>query len=340
MRFQLLIVWWLLVPMALLGFSALGYLLYNQYKHGSKLELFAWIRRTALFVLLVLMLLGPSIPGGSSAPGVANLDVVIAVDTTSSMGAQDYAGSKLRLDGAKQDILALAEKLRGAHFAVITFDSKANVALPFTSDSGSFTSAIQSINREIYGTSKGSSIDKPIDTIKQQLTNSKTAHPERGRLLFYLGDGEQTIKSDVKSFKDLAPLVQGGGVLGYGTAEGSKMLRYTGLDDTKSDQYVNVLDSTTKKFVPAVSKIDETALQKIAAELSVTYHNRNKGGTVDGVYSHSQAQLLIDKSKRVVHYLNLYWLVAIPLAGLLFWEWQKVLLLVIQFFREERKHHA
>lgn len=338
MKFQPLIVWWLLLPIAILGLSALTYILLRLYKSKEKQEFRSWIRRAVLFVLLIAMALGPSVPGGSSSPGIANLDVVFVVDTTSSMGAQDYAGGKLRLDGAKGDMLALAKKLQGAHFAVVTFDSKANVALPFTSDSASFTAAVQSIDREIYGTSKGSSIDKPIDTTMQQLKNSKLAHPERSRLLFYIGDGEQTSKDEVKSFKDLAQYVNGGAVLGYGTAEGSKMLRNTGLIDSGDNElYVNMIDPASKKFVPATSKLDETALKKITEETGVTYHNRTNGGPIDPVYDGSNAELLINNAKKIVHYLNLYWLFAIPLICLLFWEWQKVLLQVVRYYKEERK---
>ena len=340
MKFQPLIIWWLLLPFALAGFVAIGYWLWRLRHQNNKQEFMSWVRRGVLYVMLILMVLGISVPGGSSSPGVANLDVVFALDTTSSMGAQDYTGGKLRLEGAKQDMLALAEKLRGAHFALVTFDSKANVALPFTSDSASFTAAVQAANREIYGTSKGSSIDKPIDVVLQQLKNSKAAHPERSRLLFYVGDGEQTNKEEPKSFKDLAAYVNGGAVLGYGTAEGARMLRNTGLEDGNNDLYVNMLDPSTKKFVPATSKIDEEKLKKIGEELGVNYHNRNTGGVVDGVYRSSGAELLIDKGKKIIHYINLYWLFAVPLVGLLFWEWRIVLLLMLQLRKDQRSRHA
>lgn len=339
MRFQPLVTIWILLPIAVVGFVALGYLLFKLWKIKSR-EFLSWVRRAVMFLLLILLAAGTSIPGGSSSPGVANLDVLFAVDTTSSMGAQDYSGTKLRLDGVKQDMLALAEKMRGAHMAIITFDSKANVALPFTSDTASFNAAVQSLQREVYGTSKGSAIDKPVEAITQQLKNSQTAHPERNRLLFYLSDGEQTSKDKIKPFSEVTPYVNGGAVLGYGTAVGAKMLRYTGLEDDKGDKYVNMLDPATKKFVPAVSKLDESALKKISSELKISYHNRNAGGTVDSVYATSKAQVLIDQSKKIVHYINLYWLFAIPLVGLLFWEWHKVLLMVIQYYRDERKHRA
>ena len=67
------------------------------------------------------------------------------------------------------------------------------------------------------------------------------------------------------------------------------------------------------------------ALQAIATQLKVTYQDRDQGGSLGSLYSTSKAQLAVDRSQRIVHYLNLYWLLAIPFAGLLFWEWQALL---------------
>lgn len=340
MRFQPLIIWWLLTPLSILGIAALSWYIYSLRK-GPRQEFFIWIRRAVMFLLVVIVAFGPSVPGGSSSPGVANLEVVIAVDTTASMGAEDYKDSKIRLDGVKQDLRALAEKLKGAHFTLITFDSKANLALPSTPDGATFASAVDALSLEIYGTSKGSLIDKPIEVSLQQLKKSKATDPDRSRLFFYVGDGEQTNDADVESFDKIKSLINGGAVLGYGTSEGAKMIRNTGLNNSKAEpQYVNTLDATSKKPVPAVSKIDEPALKKIAGQLGVTYKNRNNGGSVDEIYRASNAQLLVDHSKKVTHYINLYWLFAIPLAGLMFWEWRQVLLLVLKLRSEQKGRHA
>ena len=339
MRLQPLIVWWLIVPFALAGFGLLGWQIYSLRK-DTRAELIVWARRAALFLFAVLLALGPSIPGGSSSPGVANLDVVIAVDTTASMGATDYDSGKLRLDGAKKDLLALAEKLQGAHFALITFDSKANLSLPSTPDKTTFVAAVNALSLEIYGTSKGSAIDKPIDVALQQLKKSKATDADKSRLFFYLGDGEQTSDAKVGSFEKLKPYISGGAILGYGTGKGATMIRNTGLEAKGEPQYVNTIDPTTKKPVPAVSKRDEGALKQIASQTGVAYRDRNSGGSIDEVYRASNAELLVDYSRKVTHYINLYWLFAIPFAGLLFWEWKSVLLMLIELRKKEGGKHA
>jgi Ca-activated chloride channel family protein len=242
------------------------------------------------------------------------------------MGALDYSGSQARLDGVKKDLTALAAKLQGAHLELITFDSTSNVIMPFTTDLTAFSTAVQGMTPQLSSYSQGSSIDAPISLITQELKNSKTTYPQRIRLLFYLGDGEQTAASAVQTFAPIAPYINGGGVLGYGTTTGAKVPNETDLGTTNSTQpYITTVDPATQTLTPAVSHTNPTALQAIASQLKVTYQDRNQGGSVDSLYNVSKAKLAVDRSQRIVHYLNLYWLFAVPFAGLIFWEWQALL---------------
>lgn len=283
------------------------------------------VRRGTLVLLPALVALGPSVQGGVSSPGVANLDVIFAVDTTPSMGAADYGEGLQRIEGVKQDLALLAKQLEGAHFEVISFDTEANVVLPMTSDATAFASALEGLTPQISSYSQGSGIDKPLALITQELKASQDAFPDRFRLLFYLGDGEQTAEAKVAAFTPAAKYVNGGAVLGYGTAKGAQMVKRTGLEDPNNPsaakgEVISTIDTATNKLVPAISKLDANALKKIATELKLQYTDRNQAGPITDVYQSSKAQLAIDKSQRVIHYLNLYWLIAAIYGGLLCWE--------------------
>jgi Ca-activated chloride channel family protein len=335
-KFEPLVSWWLIGAYGIIALGASAWQIW-QVRHGGRKVLIKWLRRAALVVFPAILAIGPSIPGGTSSPGVTNLDVIFAVDTTPSMGAQDYDGTQLRLAGVKSDLLSLASKLPGAHLELITFDSNANVILPFTTDATAFQTAVASISPEVSDYSQGSAIDKPIALITQELNNSKLAHPDRQRLLFYLGDGEQTASTAVATFAPIAPDINGGGVLGYGTTAGGKMFNYTGADATGvALSYVTTVDPTTGKLVPAVSKIDPTALLLIASQLKVTYADRNQSGPIVGLFQASNAAVTIDRSQHLTRYLNLYWLFAIPFAGLFFWEWQNLVTGLLDL----RQHHG
>lgn len=336
MKLEPLISWWWIGLYLLVVLPAIGWQFWQIFRRKHRrTALKRWLPRAAILVLPAFIAVGPSVPGGVSSPGVANLDVIFAVDTTPSIGALDYAGSKQRLDGVKQDLQTLAGKLRGAQLEVITFDSLARVILPPTNDATAFATATQGLTPQISSYSQGSNINEPIKLITEELKSSKSAHSEHYRLLFYFGDGEQTANEPAKSFASLKEYLNGGAVLGYGTTKGAKIPKYTSSDSTtQPSEYITTVDAATKKAVPAISRMSPETLKKMATELALTYQDRNRGGSMNNLDQSSRTKLLVDHSQRVVHYFNLYWLVAIPFAGLIFWEW---LQLAMKLF-DLRKH--
>lgn len=323
MKFQPLLPLWFIIPYLIATLGGAGWLVWRTRRLGKAI-MWRWIRRSIIVVMPVICALGPSIAGGASSPGISNLDVIFAVDLTPSMIATDYNGTQQRLIGAKTDLLALAGTLQGAHIEVIAFDSNASVILPSTTYASALYTAVNGMETQISSYSQGSQVDKPIDLILQELKNSKTANPQRMRLLYYLGDGEQTAGAPLSTFAPIAEYLDGGAVLGYGTAEGAKMIDTNGYDNTATGN-IMALDPATGELVPAVSKANEATLKNIASQLKVTYQYRNQAGPLTATFQASKAPNLIDKSQHIVHYLNLYWLLAIPLAGVLFWEWQILL---------------
>ncbi len=338
MRLEPLFGWWLIIPVIVI---CLGIIIWKvvEYWNKDQHQAMRLVRIAAILLLLVCSVVGISIPGGKTSPGTTNLDVIFAIDTTSSMGANDYKSKQMRLEGVKHDLKLLREKFKGAHISVITFDSSARLVLPSTTDSAIFESVVDTLDREVFATSSGSSIDKPFELIEQQLKNSKSAHPDWNRLLYYMGDGEQTSDKKIMSSESLADLVDGGGVFGYGTQDGASMQKNTGIvGDTANQSESNVIktiDPATKQFVPAVSKLDEEALKKIADKANLDYENRNNA---DDIVLTTRVKTAVDESKSVSTYINLYWLFAVPLVMLLFWEWKNVFEAYIEMKKTEVKH--
>ena len=152
MKLQPIISWWLLSPYLIAVLSFVGWQFWrirHQKRRDRPALLARWFRRSALLVLPVIIALGPSVQGGVSSPGTANLDVIFVVDTTPSMGALDYESKRQRIEGVKQDLLALSDGLQGAHMQIITFDTEANVILPLTTDVTAFSTAVQSMTPQI-----------------------------------------------------------------------------------------------------------------------------------------------------------------------------------------------
>ena len=250
----------------------------------------AWALRLVAVLLLLLVALRPVIPAEvdqrpSSSGG---LEVYIAVDTTSSMAAEDWNGADgdTRLDGVKADIAEMAESLPGAGFSLITFDGEAVQRVPLTSDGGALISAGEVLTQEITYYSRGSSIDEPVELLSGILATAEEENPDQQRVLFYLGDGEQTVEAAPGSFAELAQYIDGGAVLGYGTAAGGEMREFNGYSNPLSDEeevrdYIQ--DSATGS--PAVSRIDEPNLRAVAEQLGVEYVHRTSTTGIDSVLS-------------------------------------------------------
>lgn len=270
-------------------------------------------RRLLMIWLLCLMLLRPCLAGGTSPSGLTNTDVLFLVDTTNSMTAEDYNGSAPRLDGVKQDIKNLTSQLSGARFAMIIFDAQAHLVLPFTSDTTAVTTQANVLTTEVSLYSQGSSVDLPTELAKKQLSSAKHDHPERNRLVFYLGDGEQTADNPPKSMASLHPLISGGAVLGYGTTAGGKMKEQTSYDTKAPDQYI--VDPNTGR--EALSKIDETTLSTLAKQIGLTYIHRATPQKLDSLVKQLPKGKVGQTHKNTANATDLYWLLAIVLGGLL-----------------------
>jgi Ca-activated chloride channel family protein len=248
-----------------------------------------------------------------------NLNVYFVIDTTSSMVAEDYGGQRPRLQGVRTDVLAIAAALPGARYGIVTFDSDARVRLPLTTDTTALEAAIETLAPEPSEFSRGSSVTEANDRLAALLTSADKAHPERGRIVFYLGDGEQTAAGEPAPFTVAAGLVQGGAVLGYGTAQGGRMKGTLSRYGT-STNYIR--DPSTGE--DAVSVIDEGRLRQLAQQLGVGYVHRGADESVDGLVAGIDSSRFGTAEEReraaALGREELYWVPLLGVAGLAAWE--------------------
>jgi Ca-activated chloride channel family protein len=245
-----------------------------------------WALRLAAVLLLAVAALRPVIPAPPAEQPKASggLEVYIVADTTSSMAAEDWAEGEPRLNGVKADVRAMAEQLRGASFSLVTFDAAVVQRVPMTSDATALASASDVLAQEITAYSRGSSIDEPLARLTDLLADAEEASPDQRRVLFYLGDGEQTAEREPESFAPLAPYLDGGAVLGYGSAQGARMLSYSGfVDPNLPEEYILDYTGGSAEAPEAISRIDEARLSAIAAGLGVPYVHRTAENPIDAV---------------------------------------------------------
>jgi Ca-activated chloride channel family protein len=275
-------------------------------------------RRTAMVLLLLVAALRPALPGSDVRVDASAVDVYLVVDTTSSVMARDYGSdAKPRLDGVRSDIKALTSQLSGARFSLMTFDIDTTIRLPLTSDGGAVSAAADTLRPETSVWSRGSSVTIAREQLRTALERGRDTRPERARLVFYFGDGEQTAAQDPRPFDIEGDLINGGAVLGYGTAAGGRMAI------TAAFETGDIVDPSTGQ--PALSIIDEKELTAIANQLGVPYQHRtandNGAGIVDAVQLKDLAPLRATDSAEIVGGRSeLGWVALLLVALLAAWE--------------------
>ena len=218
-----------------------------------------------LAVLVGLIGLHPVVGESGRQSSSVDADIVIMIDTTTSMAARDNGG-KTRLSAAVHDVAALAAVFGGARFTLVTFDNDARVSVASTTDTGTIVSAANALTWREDTKGTGTDIGVGVPAAVEALQKARESAPQATRMVFYLGDGEQTATRPPSSFAALKPLVTGGAVYGYGTAKGAPMAR--SAFDTGDVTYHG------KK---AISHADHATLAAAAQQAGLAYVTRSSG---------------------------------------------------------------
>ena len=286
-----------------------------------------WAMRLVLVLACAVLLLRPGIPGGATQTLATDTDVVLVVDTTASIVAEDWGDVEPRLDGIRDDVRALVEQYPGARFALITSDAAAQLRVPLTTDTTALMGSLEVLRPEVTSQSRGSSIGIAAPLLAETLASAAEASPDRSRMVFYFGDGEQTVDTPPESFDSSAKYTDAGGVFGYGTVEGGPMRITTGdVSDTGGSAYIQYQGSD------ALSVIDETNLKAIADQLGVDYQHR----TADAAPTLPAAPTTTTdyaQSGEVGNVTELYWIAAIVIVAILGVELTRATILIARLRR-------
>ncbi|MFC7788013.1 VWA domain-containing protein [Microbacterium sp. MAHUQ-60] len=282
-----------------------------------------WALRLGMVVVVFAMLLRPGIPGGTSQTLATDTDIVIVVDTTASIIAEDWDGDQPRLNGVRADVQSIVDTYPGARFSLISFDAAAQLRLPLTTDATALMSSLDVMLPEITDQSRGSSISIANRMLTDTLSAAAKSAPDRSRMVFYLGDGEQTSSGEPESFASSAKYVDGGSVLGYGTAEGGPMKKTTGRASTGSagGDYIEYQGER------AMSVIDEDNLKKVSEQLGIDYQRRTADAEIVLPEAPSSTTDYA-ASGEVGNVIELYWILALVLIALVAVELARATMLI------------
>ncbi len=190
-------------------------------------------------------------------------DVVIAVDVSRSMLAQDVKPD--RLSRAKQSLTTLIKELEGNRIGIIAFAGTAIWQCPLTADISAATLFLRLMNKNIIQL-QGTAIGKAITLASKTL--EKTA--PKSKAIIILTDGEDHKSNPEQAAKQAAEKGIRIYTIGFGTTKGEpipitdKQGNFTGYKKDKQQKVV-------------LSKADETLLAQIAQETGGAYFPAPEG---------------------------------------------------------------
>jgi len=203
-----------------------------------------WIKLTILSIAIFFFSIGLSRPQlGARIKEIEGkgIEIMIALDVSNSMLAQDYSPN--RLERAKLAISRLTDNLKEDRIGLIVFAGQAFVQLPITSDYVSAKMFLNSINTSsvpIQGTSLAEAINLSIKSFSAESAKSS-------RAIILLTDGEDHEDDPVdaaKTAKELGAIVY---TLGIGSDAGKPIPLPDGelLKDKEGNIVVTKLDEKT-----------------------------------------------------------------------------------------------
>jgi len=211
-------------------------------------------RRTVKAVIVVLALagMGVALVGprfGTQLKTVERrgVDLVVALDVSTSMQATDVAPSRLKR--AKKEIRDLEARLRGDRVGLVLFAGSGFVQCPLTTDYGAlrlFLDAAGPDRVPVSGTSFGAALDAALQAFDAATPASdSTARPgdTRSRVVLFLSDGENHV-GDLETIKQRAEKEDVTlFTAGIGTEEGGEIPIYENGQrvGVKRDQQGNVV---------------------------------------------------------------------------------------------------
>lgn len=269
-----------------------------------------WALRLLMVLACFAMLLRPGIPGGATQTLATDTDIVLVVDTTASIVAEDWDEGSPRLDGVRADVRELVAEYPGARFALITSDASAQLRMPLTTDTTALVGSLDVLRPEVTSRSRGSSIGVAANLLRDTLRSAAEASPDRSRMVFTFGDGEQTTGTPPEPFSESARYVDGGAVFGYGTAEGGPMRVTSGGVSGGEGEYIQY------QGTDALSVIDENNLKAMAQQLGVEYQHRT-ADTEPVLPEAPSTTTNYAESGEVGSVTELYWIAALVLLALL-----------------------
>ncbi|MGB5007397.1 MAG: VWA domain-containing protein [Ferruginibacter sp.] len=207
----------------------------------------------AAFALAVFALANLRSPKGVEQVNRNGIDVMIAIDVSKSMLAQDIKPD--RLERAKQALGKLIDKLSNDRVGIVVFAGRAYLQMPLTGDHGAAKMYLAAASTDIVPT-QGTVI---ADALKMCYT-SFNSKEKKYKAVILISDGEDHDEGALKIAEQMAEEGIVINTVGIGSPQGSNII------DELTNQVKKDINGNT-----VITRLNEEVLQKIAAKGNGTY---------------------------------------------------------------------
>ena len=213
-------------------------------------QVIKFIFLSVAFCFLIAALIDPQIGSKEEEAKQEGVDLMICLDVSNSMRAEDLSPS--RLARAKQAISKLTEKLHGDRLGIIVFAGESFVQLPITSDYGAAKLFLDDIDCDMVqtqGTAIGTAIDLATESFGKTSASSKA--------IIIITDGENHEDDANASAKKASEKGMTVHCIGMGSSEGAPIPIY--------QNKVRVGFKKDAEGTTVVTKLNEQMLTEISA---------------------------------------------------------------------------
>jgi Ca-activated chloride channel family protein len=269
------------------------------------------------FLCLVVALIGPRFGTKLKEVKREGIDMVIALDVSNSMLAQDVAPSRLKR--AKFEITKLLDKLSGDRVGLVIFGGDAFVQCPLTLDYSAlklFLDITDTSQMPIQGTDFNRAVDVGIKAFQIKGTD-KDSKNKRSRVLLVVSDGEQT-GQELQDLRDKAsdegitlfaagvgetegvpiPLPEGGFKYDRNGAQVSTKLEETSLKDLAKNGAYFRITRTASNLTDLPDDLANMEKSKFSAAKFAQYEERFQIPLAIGLFLLVGEWLISEKRKR------------------------------------------
>lgn len=231
----------------------LGYLVNDVSSVNSAAKYILW-RLAAAF--LVIALVNPQLGSKMTEAKVEGIEVMIAVDVSNSMLADDLRPDRMTL--ARRAIERFIGRLRGDRVGIVVFAGEAYVQLPITNDYGAAKLFLSSVKPDVVptqGTAIGAAIEK-------SLASFDFSNPAR-KAIIVISDGENHEDDAVGASEAAAERGVVVHTIGIGSTKGSPI---PDLVNGRKSGFRKDRDGST-----VITRLNEDMLKSIAVAGGGTY---------------------------------------------------------------------